>query len=50
MSAAQIYGVQQMSTLFYLPLSIAAFEKLDQLQVIMSSNILYDQNDEWVYY
>jgi hypothetical protein len=49
MSAARVYEVDDISTLFYLPLSAQAFEELNQLQRMMSSSPLEDRNDEWTY-
>jgi ubiquinone/menaquinone biosynthesis C-methylase UbiE len=49
MSAAMVYEVEDISTLFYLPLSAQAFEELNQLQRMMSSSSLEDRNDEWTY-
>jgi hypothetical protein len=41
--------VEDISTLFYLPLSAQAFEELNQLQGMMSNSSLVDHNDEWTY-
>jgi hypothetical protein len=50
LSFAQVFDVDDLTTLFNLPLSRAAFEELSQLQVLMRDNILSAQKDVWVYY
>jgi hypothetical protein len=40
LSSAQVFDVDDLTTLFNLPLSRAAFEELSQLQGLMRDNIL----------
>jgi hypothetical protein len=49
LSAAQVYGVQDISTMFYLPLSTTAFEEFNLLQRLMADHTISDQKDEWTY-
>jgi hypothetical protein len=49
LSAAQVFDVDDLTSLFNLPLSRAAFEEFCQLQRLLSGNILSAQKDVWVY-
>ena len=49
MSAAQVYGVQDLYSLFELPLSQLAHEELTKLQSIMANHQLQEENDRWTY-
>jgi hypothetical protein len=41
-----VYGVQDISTMFYLPLSTAAFEELNLVKSLMVEHTVSDQKDE----
>jgi hypothetical protein len=45
----QVYGADEMLDLFYRPLSIQAFQKLEKLQIILQENQLLERKDEWHY-
>jgi hypothetical protein len=49
LSAAQVYGMHNISTMFYLPLSTAAFEELNLVQSLMVEHTVSAQKDEWSY-
>jgi hypothetical protein len=49
MSAAQVFNLEDFSTILYLPLSISAYGELVELQTLMEANPLLDQKDAWCY-
>jgi hypothetical protein len=48
-SVAQVYQEEDISSLFYLPLSAQAYQELVQLQQLMQDNPLTQGNDQWAY-
>ena len=49
LTAAEVYGQEDISQLFHLPLSARAFEELQQLMHAMQSNPLTINKDTWTY-
>jgi hypothetical protein len=49
MSALQVYGEDDLSELFYIPLSIQDFQELEQLQILMQANHLLQRKNECHY-
>jgi hypothetical protein len=47
LSAAMVYGKEEITDLFYLPLSVQAFAELAELKDIMQSNPLSSEWDTW---
>jgi hypothetical protein len=49
LSVAQVYNVEDLTSLFYLPLSTQAFTEMEHLQEVIRDNPLSEQNDIWRY-
>jgi hypothetical protein len=49
MSALEVYSVEDLSELFYRPLSTQAFQELQTLKSLMHHNQLSETKDEWHY-
>jgi hypothetical protein len=49
LSASQVYEMEDISSIFFLPLSVQAHGELNELQVLMADNPLSEQNDVWSY-
>jgi hypothetical protein len=47
MSAAMVYGKEEITDLFYLPLSFQAFAELEELKEIMAANPITSKWDTW---
>jgi hypothetical protein len=47
LSAAKVYAIEDITDLFYLPLSPLAFQELEELQNLMHDNPVSDQLDVW---
>jgi hypothetical protein len=45
--ASEVFGLADLSTLFYMPSSQQAFIKLQELEVVIRQNPLIDTNDFW---
>jgi hypothetical protein len=48
-SAAAVFNLDDITTLFYIPLSQSAYQELQELQYIMQSNVPSEQQDVWSY-
>jgi hypothetical protein len=42
LSAAQVFGIEDISTLLFLPLSVSAYDELVEMQSLMVANPLVD--------
>ena len=49
-SAAKVYAVEELHSLFHLPLCILAFEEMEQLKLLMDCNPVDNTPDKWIYY
>jgi hypothetical protein len=49
MSTLEVYSVEDLSQLFYRPLSTQAFQELQTMQSLMHHNQLSETKDEWHY-
>jgi hypothetical protein len=49
LSAQRFYAAQDLSELFHTPISMQAFQELEQLKLLMDRNPLSDQEDAWSY-
>jgi hypothetical protein len=49
LSASQVYEMEDISSIFFLPLSVQAHGELNELQDLMAANPLSNQNDVWSY-
>jgi hypothetical protein len=47
--AAQVYSLEDILYLFYLPLSTLAYQELGEMHTIMDANPISDQKDIWSY-
>jgi hypothetical protein len=49
MSAFEVYNREDITSIFYLPLSQPAFAELQELMLIMQGNPITDAKDKWSY-
>jgi hypothetical protein len=49
LSAAEVYGTQDRTQLFHLPLSVQAYDEFCNLQMILAQNPLSGSKDSWSY-
>jgi hypothetical protein len=48
-SLAQVFHEEDITSLFYLPLSTQAHQELERLKQLMQCNPLTQENDQWAY-